>query len=74
MTEAIEFHNVIGIHTIHATQAKGFFFISLNAVSCFKHQYKFEIDTLPVHVQEVLFQIEFRNLTFSPISKSTNLG
>ena len=53
-----------------ATQAKGFLFNSLNAASSFK----FEIDTLPVHEQGVLFLIEFRNLTISPIKKNTLLA
>ena len=36
MTEAIEFHNDIEIHTIHVELGLRFFlFISLNAVSCF---------------------------------------
>ena len=38
MTEAIEFHNDIEIHTIHVQLGlRGFLFISLNAVLCFKH-------------------------------------
>ena len=55
-----------------ATQAWVFLVFSLNAESCFKHQYWFEIDTLPVHVQGVLFLIEFRNVTIRRISKSTH--
>ena len=57
MTEDIDFHNFIEIHTIYVH----LLFISLSAVSCFRHQYWFEIDTLPVHMQGFLFLIEFRN-------------
>ena len=52
MTEAITFQNDIEIHTIHVRLGlRRFLFISLNAVSCFKHYYWFEMDTLPVFVQ-----------------------
>ena len=69
MTEAIEVH-VIEIHTIHVQLGLRNFVYRINAVSCFKHQF----DTLLVQVQGVLFLIEFRNLTISPISKSTLLA
>ena len=40
MTEAMEFHNDIEIHTIHVKLGlRGFLFISLNAESCFLNIY-----------------------------------
>ena len=56
MTEAIEFHNDMEIHTIYVQLGlRRFLFISLNAVSCFKHLYWSEIDTLPVFVKRLFF-------------------
>ena len=62
MTEAIEFHNVIEMCNL----GLGIYVYLTKRCIMF-----FEIDTLPVHVQGVLFLIEFRSLTISPISKST---
>ena len=65
MTEAIEFHNVIEMCN------SGLWIYVYLTKRCIMF---YEIDTLPVHVQGVLFLKEFRSLTISPISKSTLLA
>ena len=65
MTEAIELHNVIEM----CNSCLGIYFYLTKRCIMF-----YEIDTLPVHVQGVLFLIEFHSLTISPISKGTLLA
>ena len=68
MTEAIEFQNFIEIHTIHVQLRLRdcfFFYLTKRCTSCFKHQYRFEIDTLPVRVQGVMFLKNFERTSYS---------